>query len=150
MAGWLMGIVGVVAVGVLLDILLPSGEINKYIKGIFGIVVVFVIVAPLPKLLKGDGFGIFDKIEDMNYDKQYVEKINEERNEKREEEVFAKMCNLADISKVSISYSQSDYYSIVGVTITIPQRSLDKTDLLRAEACKLLGLSEKDVKIIVR
>lgn len=148
MGGWLMGIVGVVAIGVLLDILLPSGEINKYIKGIFGIVVVFVIVAPLPKLLKGDGFGIFEKIEDMNYDKEYVEKINDERNEMREGETLAKLSKIADVNKVSITYSDSDYYSISGVTITIPERSLDKTDLLRAEACKVLGLKAKDVKII--
>lgn len=48
---WIIKIVGLGALGVLLDVILPDGETNKYIKGIFGIVTVFVLFSPLPKLL---------------------------------------------------------------------------------------------------
>ena len=54
MSGWLIGIVGVVSLGVLIEILLPEGENSKYIRGIFSIIVIFVIVSPLPKLANGD------------------------------------------------------------------------------------------------
>ena len=60
MTAWLMGIVGVVAVGVLLEILLENTEIAKYIKGVFALALVFVIVSPLPSLFK-NGFDL-DKI----------------------------------------------------------------------------------------
>ena len=49
---WIIKIVGLGALGVLLDVILPEGETNKYIKGIFGIVTVFVLFSPLPDLLK--------------------------------------------------------------------------------------------------
>ena len=55
MSAWLIGIVGVVgSLGVLIEIILPEGENSKYIRGIFSIIVIFVIVSPMPKLLKGD------------------------------------------------------------------------------------------------
>lgn len=46
-----MSIVGVICLGVLLEIVLPEGQTAKYVKGAFSLLVVFVIVAPLPKLL---------------------------------------------------------------------------------------------------
>lgn len=47
---WMIGIVGVIALGVLLEILLPEGQTGKYVKGAFSLLVVFVIAAPLPSL----------------------------------------------------------------------------------------------------
>jgi len=54
MSAWLISIVGIVSLGVLIEIVLPEGEQSKYIRGIFSIIVIFVIVSPLPKMLKGD------------------------------------------------------------------------------------------------
>ena len=64
MSGWLIGIVGVVSLGVLIEVLLPEGENSKYIRGIFSIIVIFVIISPLPKLAKGDYIkGLFTQKE---------------------------------------------------------------------------------------
>lgn len=54
MTAWIMSIVGVACLGVLLDIILPEGQTNKYVKGVFALMVIFVIIAPLPKLVKKD------------------------------------------------------------------------------------------------
>ncbi|MDE7208303.1 MAG: stage III sporulation protein AF [Clostridia bacterium] len=54
MSGWLIGIVGVVSLGVLIEVLLPEGENSKYIRGIFSIIVILLIIYPLPKLAKCD------------------------------------------------------------------------------------------------
>ncbi len=43
MSAWLLSIVGVVSLGVLIELLLPEGENSKYIKGIFSVIVIFVI-----------------------------------------------------------------------------------------------------------
>lgn len=48
---WISKIVGLGALGVLLGVILPEGETNKYIKGVFGIVTVFVLFSPIPKLV---------------------------------------------------------------------------------------------------
>ncbi len=44
---WLLGVVGVVLLGVLVDVLLPKGQMSKYVKGIFAVLLLFVIVAPV-------------------------------------------------------------------------------------------------------
>ncbi len=59
MSAWLLSIVGVVSLGVLIELLLPEGENSKYIKGIFSVIVIFVIVSPLPKLVKGENVDWF-------------------------------------------------------------------------------------------
>ena len=48
---WAFSIAGIVVVGVLADLLLPEGNMHAYLKSIFSIFTVFVIVYPLPKLI---------------------------------------------------------------------------------------------------
>lgn len=50
MKGWIISVVCVIILGVLMEIVLPKGKIAKYVKGIFSLVVILVIVSPLPKL----------------------------------------------------------------------------------------------------
>lgn len=54
MSGYLLSLLGVIVLGVLVDIILPSGSTSKYISGIFAIVVVFVIISPVLKFIKSD------------------------------------------------------------------------------------------------
>ena len=78
MSGWLIGIVGVVSLGVLIEVLLPEGENSKYIRGIFSIIVIFVIISPLPKLAKGDYIkGFVSQTENVSIDDGYYESVKE-------------------------------------------------------------------------
>lgn len=52
MSGWIMSVVSVVVLSVLLDLFMSEGQTKKYIKGIMSIIVIAVIIAPLPNLLK--------------------------------------------------------------------------------------------------
>lgn len=54
MSEWLISIVGVIALGVLLEIVIPEGQTTKYVRGAFSLLVIFVVAAPLPRLLKGE------------------------------------------------------------------------------------------------
>jgi stage III sporulation protein AF len=54
MSEWLIGVVGIIALGLLLEILIPEGQTSKYVKGAFSLLVIFVVVSPLPKLLNGE------------------------------------------------------------------------------------------------
>lgn len=47
---WIISIVGVICLGILLEIVLPEGQTGKYVKGAFSLLVVFVVAAPLPTL----------------------------------------------------------------------------------------------------
>ena len=79
MSAWLISIVGVVSLGVLIEIILPDGDNTKYIRGIFSIIVIFVIISPLPKMMKGDyfkGFASGDGVQ-IEIDEEYYQAMKE-------------------------------------------------------------------------
>ena len=51
---YILSIIGIVFLGVLVDVVLPDGEMNKFIKGMFALIAVFVIVSPISKLVNTD------------------------------------------------------------------------------------------------
>ena len=51
MSGYILTILGIVLAGILIDIIVPTGKINKYIKSIFAIFVVAVILMPIVKFI---------------------------------------------------------------------------------------------------
>lgn len=59
MSGYILTILGIVLAGILIDIIVPTGKINKYIKSIFAIFVVAVILMPVVKFIaKSDDITI--------------------------------------------------------------------------------------------
>lgn len=119
MAAWLLSIVGVIAIGVLLDILMPEGETNKYIKGIFSIVVVLVIVAPLPKLIKSD-FNIeqiFAGTGNYEIDESFLDSVNNDKKKVLEKKLVEQM-NTASVYVKSVRIdidNKTNTYSYVKV-----------------------------------
>ena len=51
MTGYILSVLGIVLAGVFIDIVVPNGSINKYIKGIYAIFVVAVLLSPIMKLM---------------------------------------------------------------------------------------------------
>ncbi len=47
MSGYLISIIGVVMLGVLVDLVLPSGQMNKFVKSMFGIFTILIIISPV-------------------------------------------------------------------------------------------------------
>ena len=56
MNGWILGIIGVVFLGVLIDIVAPEGKTNSFIKSIFALVFLYVLMNPIFTLLKNQDF----------------------------------------------------------------------------------------------
>ena len=78
MSEYLISILGIVVLGVVVDLVMPSGQMSKYIKGTFGIFTVLVIVSPLPKLLKldFDFSSLFYNQASIEIDKDFLEATN--------------------------------------------------------------------------
>lgn len=140
-----MSIVGVVAIGVLLDILLPSGEINKYIKGVFGIVVVFVIIIPLPKLVKGDFLNFFDASQEIEIDEGYYSDALKRRNEEREKATLNYLKTVYPIRSVDIDYADNDYNKITKVSVRV-SGSVDAV-ALRSKTAEYLKVKQEIINI---
>ena len=98
--GWLLGVVGVVLLGVLVDVLLPQGQMSKYVKGIFAVLLLFVLLTPLTALFRQD--ASIDDLLDFDVgsyetDPAYIDLIETERMSAALEEVRARYRAVYDL-----------------------------------------------------
>ena len=71
---WILSILGIVVIGVVIDLILPSVKMNRYVKSVFAAVTVLVIVLPLPALVKnGCSSQNFIWNEDIPLQENYLE-----------------------------------------------------------------------------
>lgn len=57
---WVLSIVGIIILSILVDLILPSGSMSKFIKSIFGYLVIVVILSPVFSFFSGKNFSIND------------------------------------------------------------------------------------------
>lgn len=78
MNGYIISVAGVVFISVVIDIIIPNGKMEKYVKAMISLVVVFVMLCPLPNLIssmKNGSFGKGDFVDD-----DFISKINSAKN----------------------------------------------------------------------
>ena len=75
---YLLSIIGVVVLGVLVSMVLPQGQMSKYIKSFFGLFTILVIISPVPKLLNSnfDFSSLFYNSVSTTIDQDYLEVTN--------------------------------------------------------------------------
>ena len=89
LSSWVLSIAGIVLLSTLVELILPDGQMNKYIKGIMAFIIVFVIVSPIPKLIgQGDNWGVFNFTNSINYDEETLNQINLEKIEAIKNEII--------------------------------------------------------------
>lgn len=88
MSYYLLTLLGVILLGVLVDVLLPSGSTAKYISGIFSIFVVFVIINPLLSFIK-NGYNLRDYFssEQIELDGQLLASFNKSKVQAVEQDI---------------------------------------------------------------
>lgn len=76
-SSWLLSITGVIMLSVLCELILPEGQINKYIRVIFSFITIFVIISPLPTVLgKEIDFSKWFSSSDVALQENYLYQIN--------------------------------------------------------------------------
>ena len=75
---WILSIAGIISLSVLIELVLPNGQMNRYIKGILSFLIVLVIILPLPKLMneKINLDNIFNYDQNIEADKDYLYQLN--------------------------------------------------------------------------
>lgn len=157
-SSYVLSIVGVVLLGVLIDVIMPDGEMNKYIKGVFSLLALFVMVSPVQKL--------FDKNFDLNdifydgkaveTDSDFLEATNKQIKNQLEKSLVARyksagfdnikveiMCdmsnNVLEIKKVIIDVSN--------LVMTEELSHINKYIEIKKVATDFLNVEESDVEI---
>ncbi|MEG2454260.1 MAG: stage III sporulation protein AF, partial [Clostridia bacterium] len=153
-----LSIVGVIILGVLTDILLPEGQTNKYIKGIFSIVIIFVIISPLPKLLNRDmNFDtIFDFSADIKLDNEFLNNVASKKYYEKEKSVEKLLKEKGyDNTSVSIVENSRNLTIIDYVNVNLSKSSIDKnsahidiSNKVKAIVSNFLNLDLDQVRVL--
>lgn len=75
---YLLSIIGVTTLGVVISIVMPTGNMSKYIKSFFGLFTILVIISPVPKILNSnfDFYSLFYNYSSEQIDTDFVDATN--------------------------------------------------------------------------
>jgi len=155
---YILSIVGIVFVGVLIDIIMPDGKMNNFVKGVFGLVVLLVIITPIQKVFNPN-FSLENFFYDTTattIDNDFIEATNKQIKKELENTLVAKLekadfsncivtidCNLSanemEIKKVYIDISK--------MVINANMVHINKYNEIKEVAKNYLNVEESDVVI---
>lgn len=154
MINWVLSIAGMSFLGVVIDTLIPSGKIGGFVKGVFSLFLMYVIINPLPKL--------FNKsIEiDTNYEYEeninFLETINLKKLENYKVDILDKLkksgiTNIeidfdADIAKSDIVIKKV-YVDIQNIVLNNDATHININDSIHKVIESVLGVKNKEVVI---
>lgn len=110
LSGYILGIVGVVILGVVIDLMLVEGQMQKYIKSIFVVFVIFTIVSPIPKLMQMDFVLPVSQSGTIELDADLLKKINASRAKTLEQDLLSHL-KANGVSGVEINVEIDDNLS---------------------------------------
>ncbi len=151
--GWVLKVVGVIVLSVLVDIVLPEGQMNKYIKGIFAVLLIYMLISPVVALVKKDisldsilDFGAFGYEENT----AYIQSINTDRLQIAKEQIAASLesCGINEVNIVIFSAANNiNLIDCVIVELYEAQNDLNE-DGIKNIVRLYLTVAEEDIRII--
>lgn len=150
MKAWVLSLVGIVFIGVLLDVILPDGKTNNFIKHIFSIFILFVIISPLGNLvIKGNWFNTGQEVVDTNF--IYENNLNKVNALEKDIAANLETCGISNCSVIISAdiFSESLQINQVYVDITNAKYSdvSNVKDKIVAVVTKLINVSNNEVII---
>lgn len=157
MGEWLLKITGVIALSALSSLILPSGQTRKYVKGIFALITLYVIISPLPKLLKSDfaNFsGIFENEAELSVDESFLYGVTTNGYKTRERNIEKFLAEKGVEAKVNVVVKSETSSEIDYVNVILSEKSLlrDKSNTidigaLKSEISAFSGVPESKLRI---
>lgn len=145
---WLLSIAGVISLSVIVELMLPEGQLNKYIRSIFSFIVMLVIIAPLPSLIgKNVTFPDISISEEYGIQEDYIFQLNIYKTEAIQSEISSDIRE-AGYENVTVSITSENYSSIF--TIKAIYVELGKIVITDKSAHKnILDIEEEILKIVL-
>ncbi len=144
-SAWVLSIVGIVILTLIVDIILPEGQTNKYIKSVFAVITVFVIALPIPSLFNGDidiG-GVLKNEQAGVIDTAFIENLMQERASVVKDELLKEYkANGIDNVEVEISYKADVKFNIEKIFINVKNSVIVGSD-------KNINIKEKVLSITI-
>lgn len=154
-SAWVLSVAGISILGVLIDLILPSGQTRKYVKGVFAFIVVLVIITPLPKLLGGEyrAEDIFEEDAIIIQD-DFIYEVNRDRLTKIEDMIESDLketglCGVEIQLNANIFTSNMTidavFVNLKNLVITENLQHKDINEIVIKSVLKYVNVSESDI-----
>lgn len=151
--GWILSVLGISVIGVLVDVILPEGEMQKYIKSIFSIIIIFTLITPLLNInidkINLDTF-IYNQ-SSVELDKNYISSFNKQYKELLEKncEQILKTNGFSGVSveiDINLENNQFEvkkvYLNLKNLVINTNEAHINKYTEMRESITKYLDVKE--------
>ena len=81
LSSWVLSIAGICILSGLIDLFLLSGQISSHIKTVFNFIIIFVIIAPIPKFIKNYqvDYSSFINTSEIELQEDYIYQLNRDK-----------------------------------------------------------------------
>lgn len=93
-SSWVLSIAGIVCISVLVEIIMPEGQMNKYIRGVLSFIIILVIISPLPRLLKAKDLRVYSTINQIEIQQEFIDNFNVAKKDAYESDLSKLMENI--------------------------------------------------------
>lgn len=155
MSAYILKIFGVALVVVIIDIILPSGKMEKIVKMAMSLIIVFVIASPIP--------GLITKVKNFNANEQndlidleYVKKINLQKIDAVEEKIkddlkgagisnieIELMCDLSS-TQIKYIFANIDARSVV---LEEKAQGIDLIETVKQSVLKFIQIEKENILV---
>lgn len=144
MSGYILSILGIVVAGIIIEVIIPTGTISKYIKSVYAIFVVAVLLMPLINFLNKN-HGLQLSYSDIELQQNLINYISKSRVEKTETNIEQHLSNEGfnsiDIKLNYLIENNEIVYKICEVNLTNLSISEDKQHINKYEFIKEVVIS---------
>ena len=142
---WVLSIVGIIVLSMLVDLLLPSGSMSKFIKSIFGYLIIVVILSPVFSFFSQKNFSINDIFSASNVQIQdsFVANVNRQFLDSVENSI-EKSCHEKGIKFVEVGIEADIFEN----EIEIKQISVNLKNIVITDEVKHTNIRTSIISII--
>lgn len=136
---WTRGIIVAVIITTIIEMILPDGNIKKYIRTVMGVFIVFIIISPIVTKLTGKTFSLTEyKLPEVSNKElqtidtnSYVEKTYKNTITKDIKDSLAKKGYIVKNIKVSMNTDEENYGTINKIELQIERnKESDELDII--------------------
>ncbi len=112
-SSWVLSIAGIVCISVIIEIIMPEGQMNKYIRGVLSFIIILVIISPLPNLLKAKDINVNPTINQIGIQQEFIDNFNIAKKDAYESDLSKLMENIGygDVSfELNLKTDGEKYY----------------------------------------
>lgn len=151
---WIYNIIGIVFIGIIYEIVLPVGKINKFMKCVFSVFVLNSVMMPILSTINLKFNESSFEIISSEIDNEFINKLNESKNATYEKLIEAGIENegILNVNVEILNNFNNNVYKIDQIIINLTNcvlsgdvKNINKYEVITKQVKKYVGISEEKI-----